>query len=169
MLKTKAFGIGLIVLGVACRGDEDAATERVVFDNVRDTTVYVDSATGVRLISPEARPQEFTVVELPAGFPEFPRPPDALVVEARVDPIAGGGTYSTTTIVVERETTGVFEWYRQALRDAGWVVSDESQLGQVHKLKARREDVMLDLVVQVHPEYPGSGWTRIVAFVTQRA
>lgn len=155
--------------GPACGRDESSEPERVVFDDVGDTTTYVDSATGVRLTSPEARPREFTVVELPAGFPELPRPSDALVVDARVDPVPSGGTYSSATIVVERDARGVFEWYRRALRDAGWRVFDESQLDQVHRLKGSNGSTTLDLIVQVHPEYPGSGWTRVVAFVLKRA
>ena len=160
---------GLLVSSAGCRGEEASEPERVVFDDVGDTTTYIDSATGVRLTSPEARPREFTVVELPAGFPEIPRPSDAVVVDARVDPLPSGGTYSTATIAVERETQRVFRWYGQALREAGWQVSDESQLDQVHRLRARRGGAMLDLTVQVHPDYPGSGWTRIMAFVTERA
>jgi hypothetical protein len=61
--------LGLIALSGACGRDERSEPQRVVFDDVGDTTTYIDSATGVRLTSPEARPQEFTVVELPSGFP----------------------------------------------------------------------------------------------------
>jgi hypothetical protein len=161
--------LGLIALSGACGRDETSEPQRVVFDDVGDTTTYVDSATGVRLTSPEARPQEFTVAELPSGFPELPRPEDALVVDARVDAIPSGGSYSSATIVVERESRSVFGWYGQALRDAGWQVSDQSQLDQTHRLEATRGSATLDLVVQVHPDYPGSGWTRVLAFITERA
>ena len=103
------------------------------------------------------------------AFPSYPHPSDALVIDARVDPVPGGGTYSSATIVVERDTGRVFDWYRQALRDDGWRVFDESQLNQVRRLKASTGGTTLDLLVQVHPDYPGSGWTRVVAFVLERA
>lgn len=160
--------VALTVVGLACGRDERSEPEQLLED-VADTTTYMDSATGVRLTSPEARPHEFTVVELPVGFPELPHPSDALVVDARVDPVPSGGTYSTATIVVESDTRRVFEWYRQALRNAGWRILDESQLDQVHRLKAITGGTTLDLLVQVHPDYPGSGWTRVVAFVLERA
>lgn len=159
------------VATAACGRDEPADPEprRVVFDDVGDTTTYVDSATGVRLTSPEARPREFATVELPAEFPALPRPPESLVVDGRVDPLPRGGTYSSATLVVERDTRQVYDWYRQELGEEGWRILDQSQLDQVHRLKATKGGEQLDLAVQVHPDYPGSGWTRVVAFVTRRA
>ncbi len=161
----------LLAATAACDRDEpaDSQPRRDVFDDVRDTTTYVDSATGVRLTSPEARPREFTTVELPPGFPALPRPPESLVVDGRVDPLPSGGTYSSATLVVERGTRQVYDWYRQALRWEGWQIVDQSQLDQIHRLKATKSGEQLDLAVQVHPDYPGSGWTRVVAFVTRRA
>lgn len=164
---------GLLVLllaAAACGRGEPAepGPRRVVFDDVGDTTTHIDSATGIRLTSPEARPQEFTPIELPSGFPSLPSPAGALVIDARVDRLPSGGSYSSASLVVERDTRQVYDWYREALRQEGWRIVDQSQLDQVHKLRATKLGETLDLAVQVHPDYPGSGWTRVVAFITLR-
>ncbi len=158
-----------ILLGaaaVACGGGEGAESGRVIVDDQPgDTTTYVDSATGVRLTSPDTRPTEFTVVDLPEGFPAIPRPPGALVIAATRDPLPAGGAYSSVTFVVEGRAKDVFGWYMGELDSDGWGIVRQSQLDQVYKLHARGQVATLDLAVQVHPDYPGSGWTRVLAFV----
>lgn len=175
-MRRRAIGVGAVVAivvgatAVACGGGEEPADRRVVVEHQPgDTMTHVDSATGVRLTSPHARPVEFTVVALPEGFPAVPNPPDALLTAAARDPLPGGGFHSSATLVIERRAKHVFDWYRGELDRDGWRILRQSQLGQVHQLQAGKGGATLDLAVQVHPEYPGSSWTRVLAFVQERS
>jgi hypothetical protein len=163
--------MGWIVLAIlaACGREEEPSVE-VAPDTaafLRDTHTYIDSATGVELISPNAAPAEgeFQAVELPEGFPsDFPVPSGGIVVEATSQPLPSGGSYSGITVVEKREAGNVFDWYHGALRESGWrIISAER--AQPYRIEATKENAKINMVLQPHPEYPASGWTRVVAFV----
>lgn len=156
------------LLELACGGGEPPPEESA--DTAAGTpTAHFDSATGSRLISPEAAPskEELQPVRPPGGFPEdFPFPAGAAIVDSASSAQAGA-RYTGTTIILQRNAKETFDWYRGHLSRAGWMIGRVDQRGQAHILGARRGSQSLTLIVQVHPEYPGTGWIRILANVVE--
>lgn len=108
-------------------------------------------------------PVEFTAVELPAAFPsDFPIAPDSRVVSATTTDDAGGA-FSEVTIASQGESGPTYQWYRQALTDAGWQISSEGQTDQTRTLHAILGESYVDLTVLPHPET--QGWVRVSASI----
>lgn len=112
----------------------------------------------------EQRAVEFTAVELPADFPpDFPVAPVSTVVSATSTADAGGA-YSEISMACPGESSDVYQWYRQALADAGWRVSSEGQTDETRTLHATQGESYIDLTVMPHPEAT-PGWVRVSASI----
>lgn len=141
---------------VACDGDDTAADSG-----------SARPSTGEEPVAGTARPDAgstgslvFEAVEIPADFPaEFPIASESTVVQAAARE-GTTGTWSTITIVARGEPVAVFEWYRDALEGAGWVVQPGASEPAGHVLHASRVDSYLDLATEPHPLDPASGWVR---------
>lgn len=107
---------------------------------------------------------EFTAVDLPPSFPaDFPIAPDSKVVSATTTDDEGGA-YSEIAIASQGEPGAGYQWYRQALTDAGWQISSEGQTDETRTLHAIQGEAYVDLTVMPHPETP-EGWVRVMAAI----
>lgn len=147
-------GVWLVGSLAACGDDtaDDPGTARPSSeDHVVDTARRDAGSAGVLV---------FEAVELPAAFPaEFPIASESTVVQASARE-GTTGTWSTITIVARGEPAAVFDWYRDALEGAGWIVQPGASEPPAHVLHAGRVDSYLDLATEPHPLDPASGWVR---------
>ena len=116
----------------------------------------------VLLVVPEAPAP--AAVALPADFPaDFPVAPSSTVVAASTAPDAGGA-YSEITIATRGESSESYGWYRQALTDAGWLISSEGQTDEARTLHATQGESTVDLTVGPDPQRSGD-WVRVRASI----
>lgn len=125
-------------------------------------------AGAARIDSPPAAvpegPVEFTAVDLPPAFPsDFPIAPESRVLSATTTDDVGGA-YSEIAIASEGEPGAGYQWYRQALTDAGWQITSEGQTDETRTLHAIQGESYVDLTVMPHPETP-AGWVRVSASI----
>lgn len=141
-----------LTLAIACGDAADEAPEAA--------TPAVDSLAAT-LAEPVV---EFTAVDLPPAFPtDFPIAPESKVVSATTTDDEGGA-YSEIAIASRGEPGAGYQWYRQALTDAGWQISSEGQTDETRTLHAIRGEAYVDLTVMPHPETP-EGWVRVMASI----
>lgn len=122
-------------------------------------------------IAPDTVPDTATVeppepvgVALPADFPpDFPVAPSSTVVAASTAPDPGGA-YSEITIATRGDSSESYAWYRQALTDAGWLVSSEGQTDETRTLHATQGESSVDLTVGPDPQRTGE-WVRVRASI----
>ena len=140
----------------ACDGDDTGGAS----DSARPSTGEERVADTARPDAGSAGSLVFEAVELPVGFPsEFPIASESTVVQASARE-GTTGTWSTITIVARGEPAAVFDWYRDALEGAGWVVQPGTSEPPAYVLHASRVDSYLDLATEPHPLDPASGWVR---------
>lgn len=118
-------------------------------------------AGAARVDSPPAvvpeSPVEFTAVDLPPAFPsDFPIAPESRVLSATTTDDVGGA-YSEIAIASQGEPGAGYQWYRQALTDAGWQITSEGQTDETRTLHAIQGESYIDLTVMPHPETPAGG------------
>ncbi|MGH7565951.1 MAG: hypothetical protein ACREK2_03890 [Gemmatimonadota bacterium] len=144
-----------LALAAGCgKSDEEAPAE------VADTTAALDTASTVI----DTNVVEFAPVALPADFPaDFPIAASSTVVSATSVPDAGGA-YNEVSIVSEGESSQSYQWYRQALTDAGWQISSEGQTDETRTLHATQGESYVDLTVMPHPDRD-AGWVRVNASI----
>ena len=144
-----------LALATGCgKSDEEAPAE------VADTTAALDTASTVI----DTNAVEFAPVALPADFPaDFPIAPASTVVSATSVPDAGGA-YNEVSIASEGESSQSYQWYRQALTDAGWQISSEGQTDETRTLHATQGESYVDLTVMPHPDR-SAGWVRVNASI----
>lgn len=132
--------------------DEDGPAE------IADTVAVTDTVPAAADTSAPV------AVELPADFPaDFPVAPASTVVSASTAPDAGG-SYSEVSLVSEAEPADSYGWYRQALTDAGWLISSEGQTDETRTLHATQGESYVDLTVMPHPDR-GAGWVAVDASI----
>lgn len=150
-----------IALAAACGKPIEEASE-AGSDATGDPVPAETAAVAVEREEPGIA---FTAVELPEAFPtDFPIAPESTVVEARTRPDEDGAL-SDVTIVNQGEPEKIFEWYRAALSEAGWMVVSEERSGEAFILHATQGDSYIDFSAMPHPESPGSGWVRTRATI----
>lgn len=144
-----------LALAAGCgKSDGEAPAE------VADTTVAPDTVSRVA----DSTAVEFTPVELPADFPtDFPIAPVSTVLSATSVPDAGGA-YNEVSIASQGESSENYQWYRQALTDAGWQISSEGLTDETRTLHATQGESYVDLTVMPHPDR-ASGWVRVNASI----
>lgn len=152
--------LGLLCALSACGGErDDTATDAgpasVANRGDRSDTVGVDTADPGEPV--------FTPVDLPPHFPaEFPIAPESTVVDATARE-GSTGTWSTVTIVAQADAGAMFEWYSDALEQAGWTVEIGASDPATHVLHATRVDAYLDLATGPHPAHSEAGWVQTYA------
>lgn len=144
-----------LALAAGCgKSDGEAPAE------VADTTVAPDTASVVF----DTTAVVFAPVDLPADFPvDFPIAPVSTVVSATSVPDAGGA-YNEVSIASQGESGQSYQWYRQALTDAGWQISSEGQTDETRTLHATQGESYVDLTVMPHPDRT-EGWVRVNASI----
>ena len=146
----------LLALAIGCAETTDEGPEA--------GTAAIDSLDTAVAESQVESPAEFTAVDLPAAFPsDFPIAPESRVVSATTTDDEGGA-YSEIAIASQAEPGAGYQWYRQALTDAGWQISSEGQTDETRTLHAIRGESYVDLTVMPHPETP-PGWVRVSASI----
>lgn len=125
-----------------------------------DTLATTDTVT----MAPDTMAADVVPVELPADFPpDFPIPPASTVTSASTAPDVGGA-YSEIAIASQADSAESYDWYRQALTDAGWQVSSEGQTDDTRTLHATQGESYVDLTVMPHPDR-GAGWVEVDASI----
>ncbi|MGH7543266.1 MAG: hypothetical protein ACREK7_04940 [Gemmatimonadota bacterium] len=149
-------GVWLVGSLAACGGDDTAADS----GSARPSTGKHAATDTARRDAGSAGELAFQAVEVPADFPaEFPIASESTVVQASARE-GTTGTRSTITIVQRGEPAAVFDWYRDALEGAGWIVQPGASEPAAHVLHASRVDSYLDLATEPHPLDPASGWVQ---------
>ena len=144
-----------LALATACGNPEGEGPAEVP-----DTVATTDTVTTV----PDTVAADVVPVELPADFPpDFPIPPASTVTAATTAPDAGGA-YSEISIESQADSAESYDWYRQALTDAGWQVSSEGQTDDTRTLHATQGESYVDLTVMPHPDR-GPGWVEVDASI----
>lgn len=96
-------------------------------------------------------------VDLPADFPtDFPIAPDSRIVSATTTEDAGGA-FSEISMASGGEPAAGYQWYRNALTDAGWQVASEGQTDETRTLHAVRGESYVDLTVLPLPDSTTGG------------
>jgi hypothetical protein len=145
------------VFFVGCGG----ASEETQAGATADTTAAVEVAPP----APEEAPAtdlEFTPVILPDAFPaDFPIPPQSTVTSAtsQSDP---AGVISSITVMTETPPDDQYQWYKNALSQAGWTIATEGRSGQSRSLHAQQGESYVDLTVSPYGE---ENWTQTDAVI----
>ena len=144
-----------LALATGCgKSDEEVPAE------VADTIATPDTVPSMA----DSATVEFSPVALPADFPaDFPIAPVSTVVSATSVPDAGGA-YNEVSIASQGESSQSYQWYRQALTDAGWQISSEGQTDETRTLHATQGESYVDLTVMPHPNR-SEGWVRVNASI----
>lgn len=143
-----------LALATGCGNSEEGPAE------VADTLATTDTVT----MAPDTAGADVAPVELPVDFPpDFPIPPASTVTSASSAPDAGGA-YSELSIDSQADSAESYNWYRQALTDAGWQVSSEGQTDDTRTLHATQGESYVDLTVVPHPDR-GAGWVKVDASI----
>ena len=143
-----------LALATGCGNSEEGPAE------VTDTLATTDTVT----MAPDTAGVDVAPVELPVDFPpDFPIPPASTVTSASSAPDAGGA-YSELSIDSQADSAESYNWYRQALTDAGWQVSSEGQTDDTRTLHATQGESYVDLTVVPHPDR-GAGWVKVDASI----
>lgn len=144
-----------LALTAACGNPEGDGPAEAPDTLTTTDTVPVETDTAAADVAP---------VDLPADFPpDFPLPPASTVTSASTAPDAGGA-YSEVSMVSQADPGESYDWYRQALTDAGWQVSSEGQTDDTRTLHATQGESYVDLTVMPHPDR-GAGWVRVDASI----
>jgi hypothetical protein len=142
---------------LACGGPAEETGE----GTTTDTTAAVAEAPPALEEAP-ATDAEFTPVALPEAFPsDFPIPPQSTVTSAisQSDPT---GVISSITVMSETPPEDQYQWYKEALSQAGWTIATEGQSGQSRSLHAQQGESYVDLTVSPYGE---ESWTQTDAVI----
>jgi hypothetical protein len=142
---------------LACGG----AAEETEEGTTTDTTAVVEEAPAALEETPSAD-TEFTPVEVPDAFPsDFPIPPQSIVTSA-ISQSDATGIISSITVMSETPSEDQFQWYKNALSQAGWTMASEGQSGQSRSLHAQQGESYVDLTVS---PYGNGNWSQTDAVI----
>lgn len=104
--------------------------------------------------TPDTASFQFTPISLPDRFPaEFPIPPGSVPVGASVEPETTG-TLASIELLDRSDGPATIAWFREALSDLGWVVTETKADSAGGTLQAGRGESYIELRVAPAPAGP---------------